>query len=240
MPRFFCENIGENSAVITGEDAKHISKVLRMRVGEELTLCDTKGTDYICSISTISPDEICLDILQRQPSLTEPNVFVKLYQGIPKGDKAEFIIQKAVELGVGEITFFDSSRCVAKIDQKSMDKKITRFQRIAYEAAKQCGRGIIPQIRPVLTFKQAVTEMLACDLPIMLYENSTAPLKQTLSTPAKTISVMVGPEGGFSPEEADFAKSQGCFSLSLGKRILRCETAPIAALAVIMYQTENL
>lgn len=164
MPRFFCEDTQGNTALITGEDARHIAKVLRMRAGEELTLCDTQGTDHLCRIQTVSPEAVTLEILESHPSQTEPDVFVRLYQGIPKGDKAELIIQKSVELGVGEIIFFESSRCVAKIDERSMEKKITRFQRIAYEAAKQCGRGKIPVVRPVLPFKQAVSEMLQTDL----------------------------------------------------------------------------
>lgn len=240
MPRFFCDQVEDTTAVIIGEDARHISKVLRMKTGDALTVCDAKGTDYDCLIESFSGEEVFLSVQSSHPSDTEPTVAVRLYQGIPKGDKMELIIQKAVELGVSEIIPVSTRYCVAKIDEKSMEKKITRFRRIAYEAAKQCGRGIIPTVHPVLSFGQAIAEMQESDLSILFYEHSTAPLKEVLSRPAKTISIMIGSEGGFSPEEVEQALAQGCESLSLGKRILRCETAPLTALSVIMYQTENL
>ena len=240
MPRFFCTQVGESTAVITGEDARHISKVLRMRVGDTLTLCDTQGRDFLCQIEALSPEETTLSVLESRPSDTEPNVFVRLYQGLPKGDKLELIVQKAVELGVSEIIPVATHRCVAKLDDRSQEKKLARYQRIAYEAAKQCGRGIVPAVKPPLTFAQAVEQTQESDLSILFYENSTAPLKEVLSRPAKTISILVGPEGGFEPEEVQLALEKGWESLSLGKRILRCETAPLAALSVIMYQTGNL
>lgn len=240
MPRFFCTQVGESAAVITGEDARHISKVLRMREGDALTLCNTQGRDFLCRIETLSPEEVTLSVLESRPSDTEPDVFVRLYQGLPKGDKLELIIQKAVELGVSEIVPVTTRRCVARLDDRSQEKKLVRYQRIAYEAAKQCGRGIIPAVKPPVAFAQAVEQAESDDLSILFYENSSAPLKEALSRPAKTISILVGPEGGFDPEEVQLALKKGWESLSLGKRILRCETAPLAALAIVMYQTGNL
>lgn len=239
MPRFFCTQVGESTAVITGEDARHISKVLRMRKGDTLTLCNTQGRDFLCRIETLSPEEVTLSVLESRPSDTEPDVFVRLYQGLPKGDKLELIIQKAVELGVSEIVPVAARRCVARLDDRSQEKKLARYQRIAYEAAKQCGRGIIPAVKPPVTFVQAVKQAES-DLSILFYENSSSPLREALSQPAKTISILVGPEGGFDPEEVQLALEKGWESLSLGKRILRCETAPLAALAIVMYQTGNL
>lgn len=144
MPRFFTQDITEMGGCITGEDAKHIAKVLRMKVGDELTVCDTKGRDYDCMIEEIGAGEVRLKVLSVAPSQSEPDVRVHLYQAMPKADKMETIIQKAVELGAASITPVMTRRCVSRPDAKSMDKKLVRYNRIALEAAKQCGRGVVP------------------------------------------------------------------------------------------------
>ncbi len=240
MPRFFTQTISRDGGTIVGDDAKHISRVLRMKVGEKLTACDTKGNDYDCVLESVSDSEVRLKVLAVTPSESEPNVKVKLYQAIPKSDKMELIIQKSVELGVDSITPVMTRRCVAKPDEKSMAKKLERYNRIAFEAAKQSGRGKIPQVLPMLDLKDALEEMAQSSCPILFYENATAPAKEVIAKAQGDIAILIGSEGGFDEEEAALAQQSGCNVLSLGKRILRCETAPIAALAIIMFETGNM
>lgn len=240
MPRFFTQTISAEGGIISGDDAKHISRVLRMKVGELLTACDTKGYDYDCLIESLSDREVSLRVLEVRPSQSEPDVRVSLYQAMPKGDKLELIIQKAVELGVDSITPVMTRRCVSKPDSKSMAKKLERYNRIALEAAKQSGRGKVPQVCPMLDLPQALDEMAQTSCPILFYENATAPAKQVIDGAGKEIAVLIGSEGGFDESEVELAIQKGCQVLSLGKRILRCETAPLAALSIIMFETRNM
>lgn len=245
MPRFFTQDITETGGCITGEDAKHIAKVLRMKVGDELTVCDTKGRDYDCMIEEIGAGEVRLKVLSVAPSQSEPDVRVHLYQAMPKADKMETIIQKAVELGAASITPVMTRRCVSRPDAKSMDKKLVRYNRIALEAAKQCGRGVVPPVLPLLELPQALEQMQRTGCPILFYENATAPAKQVIAKARESvkeleIAVLIGAEGGFDEDEVALAREHGCHILSLGKRILRCETAPLAALTILMYETGNM
>ena len=245
MPRFFTQDITETGGCITGEDAKHIAKVLRMTVGDELTVCDTKGRDYDCMIEEIGAGEVRLKVLSVAPSQSEPDVRVHLYQAMPKADKMETIIQKAVELGAASITPVMTRRCVSRPDAKSMDKKLVRYNRIALEAAKQCGRGVVPPVLPLLELPQALEQMQWTGCPILFYENATAPAKQVIAKARESgkeleIAVLIGAEGGFDEDEVALAMERGCHILSLGKRILRCETAPLAALTILMYETGNM
>ena len=245
MPRFFTQDITEMGGCITGEDAKHIAKVLRMKVGDELTVCDTKGRDYDCMIEEIGAGEVRLKVLSVAPSQSEPDVRVHLYQAMPKADKMETIIQKAVELGAVSITPVMTRRCVSRPDAKSMDKKLVRYNRIALEAAKQCGRGVVPPVLPLLELPQALEQMQRTGCPILFYENATAPAKQVIAKARESgkeleIAVLIGAEGGFDEDEVALAREHGCHILSLGKRILRCETAPLAALTILMYETGNM
>ena len=245
MPRFFTQDITETGGCITGEDAKHIAKVLRMKVGDELTVCDTKGRDYDCMIEEIGAGEVRLKVLSVAPSQSEPDVRVHLYQAMPKADKMETIIQKAVELGAASITPVMTRRCVSRPDAKSMDKKLVRYNRIALEAAKQCGRGVVPPVLPLLELPQALEQMQRTGCPILFYENATAPAKQVIAKARESgkeheIAVLIGAEGGFDEDEVALAMEHGCHILSLGKRILRCETAPLAALTILMYETGNM
>ena len=245
MPRFFTQDITEAGGCITGEDAKHIAKVLRMKVGDELTVCDTKGRDYDCMIEEIGAGEVRLKVLSVAPSQSEPDVRVHLYQAMPKADKMETIIQKAVELGAASITPVMTRRCVSRPDAKSMDKKLVRYNRIALEAAKQCGRGVVPPVHPLQELSQALEQMQRTGCPILFYENATAPAKQVIAKARKSgkeleIAVLIGAEGGFDEDEVALAREHGCHILSLGKRILRCETAPLAALTILMYETGNM
>ncbi|MFV0402049.1 MAG: RsmE family RNA methyltransferase [Oscillospiraceae bacterium] len=238
MPRFFTENIVDDRALLTGEDAAHIAKSLRMAPGEELTLCDCKGSDYRCVVESVSPGQVELRVLERTATLSEPKVQLTLYQALPKGDKLEQIVQKAVELGAVRIVPVLSSRCISRPDGKSMAKKLEKLRRTALEAAKQSGRGLIPKVGELLPFDRAVTEAANADLPLFFYEEATEPLREALAVAAgetRNVSVFIGSEGGFSREEAESAREKGLRWASLGPRILRCETAPVAAIAAVLY-----
>lgn len=236
MPRFFVESLAGDPIVIEGGDARHIALSLRMKQGEELILCDGKGTEAVCTVASLCPESVVLDVKERRASETEPKTRVTLYQALPKADKMEYIVQKAVELGVYRIVPVLTSRCISRPDEKTAAKKRERLCKIAAEAAKQSGRGIIPEVDGVLTFKNAVKEMSTAGLPIFFFEHASLPLRKYMEKyTGGDIAVMVGAEGGFSDEEATFAEENGLLSASLGPRILRCETAPVAALAAIMY-----
>ena len=201
---------------------RHIALSLRMSVGEELILCDGKGSEAVCAIASVCPESVILDIKERRASATEAKTRVTLYQALPKSDKLEYIVQKAVELGVYRIVPVLTSRCISRPDEKA--------------AAKQSGRGIVPEVGTVLSFKNAVKEMSTAALSIFFFEHAEYPLRGCMEKyQGGDIAIMVGAEGGFSDEEAAFAEENGLLSASLGPRILRCETAPVAALAAIMY-----
>ncbi len=230
------ESLAGDPIVIEGGDARHIALSLRMKQGEELILCDGKGTEAVCAVASLCPESVVLDVKERRASETEPKTRVTLYQALPKADKMEYIVQKAVELGVYRIVPVLTSRCISRPDEKTAAKKRERLCKIAAEAAKQSGRGIIPEVGGVLTFKNAVKEMSTAGLPIFFFEHASLPLRKYMEKyTGGDIAVMVGAEGGFSDEEAAFAEENGLLSASLGPRILRCETAPVAALAAIMY-----
>ena len=240
MPRFFTETINETKGTISGDDAKHIAKVLRMHAGEKLVACDCQGFDYDCVIDSLTDKEVELSVERKYLSETEPSVRVTLYQAMPKSDKMELIIQKAVELGVSAIVPVQTKRCVSRPDAKSMAKKLERYNRIALEAAKQCGRGRIPQVLSMLDFTEAIKAMKEDQRAFLFYENSTSSFRKELEQGVSSVSIMVGAEGGYEEEEVQKALDLDIASLSLGKRILRCETAPLAALSIIMYETGNM
>ena len=238
-PRFFAHT-DSDTAVITGEDAKHIGTVLRMKAGDLAVLCGGDGEDCLCRITAVNKDSVELKVLDRQRNEAEASVFVTLYQCMPKGDKMDFIVQKATELGVGRIVPVLSKRCVSRPDEKSFVKKIQRWQKIAEEAAKQCGRGKVPEIWEQRDFKDAVKEYSQDKTGILFYECGGAQLSEIVGGNTKDIVIFVGSEGGFEAEEAALAQEHGIAAATLGKRILRCETAPLAALAVLMNLTGNL
>lgn len=236
MPRFFVDSIEGDPIGISGGDARHIALSLRMSVGEELILCDGKGSEAVCAIASVCPESVILDIKERRASATEAKTRVTLYQALPKSDKLEYIVQKAVELGVYRIVPVLTSRCISRPDEKAAAKKLERLRKIAAEAAKQSGRGIVPEVGTVLSFKNAVKEMSTAALPIFFFEHAEYPLRGCMEKyQGGDIAIMVGAEGGFSDKEAAFAEENGLLNASLGPRILRCETAPVAALAAIMY-----
>lgn len=235
MPRFFVEAVPEHILTLTGENAAH-AKVLRLRLGEEVTACDGNGMDYSCTVVDITSDTVSLEVVSQEPSKTEPAVFASVYMAYSKGDKLEHVIQKATELGASEIVAFPSSRCVAKFDEKGLGKKLPRWQKIAASAAEQSGRGRIPQVIVLTSYKDALERAGQADKAIFFYENEDDyTLSAALATPYKTISLMSGPEGGFSPEEAQMAMDKGLCVCTLGTRILRCETAPLCSLSAVMF-----
>ncbi len=243
MPRFFIQSGPEDGRLrIAGEDARHMVRVLRMKVGDEVTLCNSAGVDYSCVIEEAQPEQVICRVLCEMPSSGEPTAFVTLYMALPKADKLEFVVQKAVELGVSAIVPFVSERCVSRPEEKSLRRKAERWRKIAAEAAKQCGRGRIPDVRDVVTYAQAVAEAGQAETALFFYEcERETPLRGAIGGRMLTdVSLMIGPEGGFAPREAEQAQAGGLTSVSLGKRILRCDTAPLVALAAVMYESGNL
>ena len=243
MPRFFVtkDRISENKIYIDGADAHHIARSLRMAEGDEATVCDGEGVEYRCSLSRIRDEECVCEILETQVSASEPPVRITLCMAYPKGDKLETVIQKAVELGVSRIIPFESSRCIKRPKAEKAEKQNARLSRIAEEAAKQCGRAIIPTVCQPMNFKEMLKEAKSADLSLFCYENEDArSIKDALREAGvvSTVSVIVGSEGGFSPEEAKEATLAGLSSVTLGNRILRCETAPLYALTAISYEYE--
>lgn len=238
MPRFFKEFF-ESAPFLDGEDAKHIARSLRMRPGEALTVCDTKGKDYFCTITACSDERVELEINETVQNTTEPTVFVTLFQCLPKGDKLDTVVRQSVELGVGRIVPVLSDNCVSRPDQKSLLKKQDRWQRIADEAAGQCGRGIKPEVGGCITLKAAAERIADFDKAFFCYELGGAPIEGVDGT-TKTVALFIGPEGGFTADEAERLSTNGAAVTTLGPRILRTETAPIAALTAVMLKTGNM
>ncbi|MBR0365865.1 MAG: 16S rRNA (uracil(1498)-N(3))-methyltransferase [Clostridia bacterium] len=241
MPKFFTarENISDTRIVIDSEDAKHIERVLRLSAGDEITVCDGRGTDYRAVIREIGKNAVICDILSSRKCDTEPGIKVTLYQGLPKAAKMDYIIQKTTELGISRIVPVKMSRCVVKLEDAAAERKKTeRWQKIAYEAAKQSGRGVIPEVAMPMSFDAAVAEMLTADMAFAPYECETQTrLHEVIEScrTAKSIAFMIGPEGGYDITETDKLKAAGISTITLGRRILRTETAGEAVLAMLMY-----
>lgn len=245
MHHFFVEPqcVGEEEIRITGSDVNHIKNVLRMTNGEELLISDGQGKDYCCIITNLSDDEIVAKITEENAERTELSSKFVLFQGLPKSDKMELIVQKAVELGAYEIVPFKAKRCVVKLDDKKADSKIKRWQSISESAAKQSKRGIIPNVHEVMTFKDAVEYAKTFDISVIPYENfkdmtATREVMDKIG-PDMKVGIFIGPEGGFDSEEVDYAFQNGIHPISLGKRILRTETAGLAILSVLMFKIEE-
>ena len=246
MDRFFTPksniNLEQNTCIIEGEDVKHISRVLRCKENDKLEVCDMDNNEYICEIREINKDNILLDIIEKVNIKRESGLKVKLYQGMPKGTKMELILQKLTEIGVDEIVLVQTKRSVTKIDNKKEDKKIERWERIIYEAAKQSKRGKIPTLRGVLSFKEALKDMGNNDLNLCPYENErTISIKECLKdVNASTIGIFVGPEGGFEEDEIEKIQDMDGKVVSLGPRILRTETASVVASSIVLYELSDL
>lgn len=243
MYHFFIrpENVLGDHILIEGSDVNHIRNVLRMKPGEELLLSDGEGHDYTCRIETLDNDTVRCSVLSEEASGTEPSVQVYLFQGLPKSDKLEHIIQKSVELGVYRIIPVETARCVVKYDPKKLRSKLERWQKIAESAAKQSRRGIIPQVEPVMKLKEALEYASDLDLVLIPYENykDMKKTKEILAgiRPGMKIGIFIGPEGGFEQYEVEMA--EGVHPISLGSRILRTETAPLMLLSVLLFGLEE-
>ena len=240
MTRFFVssEQMRSQFLVLTGENAAH-ARVLRLKAGEHVLVCDGAGSECECTISDVSQDRISLVVDNRRDSVSEAKIKASVYMAFSKGDKLEHVIQKATELGAYEVVAFPSSRCVSRPDAKSLAKKLERWQKIAASAAEQSGRGRIPQIVVVESYKDALMRASAADKAILFYENEQATtLKMALSAGSYgSVSLLTGPEGGLEESEVELAKTYGLTVCTLGKRILRCETAPLCALSAVMYDS---
>lgn len=241
MPRFFvdAEQVGPQSAVLTGEQAGH-AKVLRLKCGDAVILCDGQGTDYHCVISDISPELVCLTVERQCRAESEAQVFVSVYMGYAKGDKFEHVIQKATELGAGEIIGFPSSRCVAKLDEKTLAKKLPRWQKIAAAAAEQSGRGRIPQVLALSSYESALQRAASAEKALFFYENENH--AHPLRCLGRRISDHIADDrarGRLCPPGGRTGQKVGLEICSLGRRILRCETAPLCALSAVMSRRES-
>jgi len=238
MTRFFVapDELKQDTIRLTGENAVH-AKVLRLKVGERILLCDGEGNECLSTVADNLSGEFLISLDERRQSDSEPQVKVSVYMAFPKADKLEHFIQKATELGTYEIVEFPSARCVSKPDEKSLKKKLERWQKIAASAAEQSGRGRIPTVVVLPTFVDALRRAVTAELPIMFYENEHATtLRMALETcEYRSVSLLSGPEGGLEPKEVEMARQMGMRICTLGKRILRCETAPLCGLSAVMY-----
>lgn len=246
MYRFYVENenIKEKEILITGSDVNHIKNVLRMRIGEKLVICNGQGKDFYCIIADMSSDCIRVEIQGEEETASELKTKLYLFQGLPKKDKMELIIQKAVELGVYEIIPVITKRTIVKIeDKKKEQKKMERWQSISLSAAKQSMRGLIPTIKEPMSYKEALKYAKSLDASVIPFEHAEG-MEATKSLikqmkGKQSVGIFIGPEGGFEDEEIENAISEGIAPITLGKRILRTETAGLAILSILMYELEE-
>ncbi|MCD8323482.1 MAG: 16S rRNA (uracil(1498)-N(3))-methyltransferase [Clostridiales bacterium] len=244
MHQFFVEDsqIGKEYITITGGDVNHIKNVLRMRAGEKIRVSSESGQDYFCEIAELTDDFVQADILDEEVPGTELSAKIYLFQALPKGDRMDYIVQKAVELGVYEIIPVSMQYCVVKLDEKRAEKKVKRWQAISESAAKQSKRSIIPKVRPVITYDDALAYANTCDVRLVPYENEKG-MEATEAAlnrlkPGQSVSILIGPEGGFSADEIEEARTT-MNAISLGRRILRTDTAAICALSAVMLRLES-
>lgn len=251
MPKFFVkeEQIRENQIIILGQDVNHIKKVLRAKIGDELQICNSQnGENFLCEIDNLEEEKIICQIKEKIQEQVESNIEVTIFQGLPKADKMEYIIQKSVELGVYDITPVEMKRCVVKLNEKDKSKKIERWQKISEVAAKQCGRDIIPQINNIINIKNICNLIQEYDMVLVAYENEEKnTLKEQLENIKKQnnskskvkIGIIIGPEGGLEEKDVETLKENGAKVITLGRRILRTETVALNVLSIIMYELEN-
>lgn len=238
MTRFFVEaqDLSGDVLHLTGENFQH-ARVLRLKPGEKLLVCDGQGREALCQVRQVGASDMELEILERRDSETEAAVKVSVYMAFSKADKLEHVIQKATELGAYEIVAFPSARCVSRPDEKSLKKKLERWQKIAASAAEQSGRGRIPQVITLGSFQEVLERAAQADKALLFYENEHAvTLRMALEEGSwSTAGLLTGPEGGLEEAEVEQARKAGFQVCTLGKRILRCETAPLCALSAVMY-----
>ncbi|MBE6701202.1 MAG: 16S rRNA (uracil(1498)-N(3))-methyltransferase [Ruminococcaceae bacterium] len=247
MPKFFLPKetslgVRKVSDVIeiTGDDARHISRTLRMKVSDSVTVSNSEGTDYLCEIDSITSDTVYLKILSVKESDTESSVKSALFQALIKYDKMDTVIQKAVELGVSDIYPVESRRSIVKLDKETKIKKVERWNKIALEASKQCGRGIIPVVHEVIDLNICAEILKGFDKKFFCYESAEGKtIKDVIGgKDFSSVGFFIGPEGGIAPEEAGYLKNSGIEEVSLGRLILRTETAGPAVLSMILYETQ--
>ena len=248
MPKFFVnkENIQEKKVLILGEDVNHIKNVLRKNIKDTLEICDAQnGKNFLCEIEKIEKEQIICSIIEELENKSESSTYIHIYQGLPKSDKMELIIQKSVELGVAEITPTNMSRCIVKLDSKDARKKVERWQKISEVAAKQSGRDIIPKINNLCNFKEITSQCEDYDAIILAYENekenklrNEIDKLKSLQKEKLKIAIIIGPEGGIAQEEVEKAKQNGIKVITLGNRILRTETVALNILSILMYELE--
>lgn len=245
MYHFFVtpEQVKGEEIWIRGLDVNHIKNVLRMKIGEELQISDGNNKKYLCEIASITSDEVCVQIKEEIQSDTELPSQIYLFQGLPKSDKMELIVQKAVELGAYEIIPVATKRAVVKLDDKKATKKVERWNAISEGAAKQSGRNVIPQVKPVMSYKEAIQYAKNLDVVLIPYElaERMEETKQIIESivPGQSLGIFIGPEGGFETQEVEYAVEHGAKAITLGKRILRTETAGLTTLSILMYHLES-
>lgn len=246
MPRFFVdkEQIEDHFITIKGEDAHHISRSLRMAVGEHITVSDKENFEYNCILEKFGDGFVQARIVEKKYAENELPLKVRLFQALPKGEKLDFIIQKSVECGVYEITPFESERCVVKVKSDAEQRKTERRNKISLEAAKQSGRGFIPKVNPTVSYQEMLNMASSSDIILFCYEGEgTLPMGRVLKEardngPIDDISIIIGSEGGFSLSEVELAAARGFSTVGLGKRILRAETASVFAISCLVYEFE--
>lgn len=246
MPKFFVkqEQINENIITLIGEDVKHIANVLRKQIGDELNICNiTTSENFLCQLEKIGKEEIKCKIIKKITSEAEPKTEITIFQGLPKAEKMELIIQKCTEIGVKTFVPTEMERCIVKLDKKAEFKKIERWQKIAETAAKQSGRDIIPKVENLINLKKMCNLIEKYDIVILAYENEEeCTLKQALrnikSRDNLKIGIIIGPEGGIDEKEVEMLKQAGAKPVTLGKRILRTETVGISVSSIVLYELE--
>ena len=249
MPKFFVENkqIKDNTITIIGEDVNHIKNVLRKNAGDTIEICDKDNlNNYLAEIKDLNREQIICTILKNLENDTESNLFINIYQGLPKSDKMELIIQKSVELGVSKITPVAMKRCVVKLTPKDELKKIERWQKISEVASKQCGRSIIPEISNIIKIEDICEKIKDYDMVLVAYENEKEnklkyeleKLKDSSNNNLK-IAIVIGPEGGLEPNDVELLQTSGAKIITLGNRILRTETVALNMLSIINYELER-
>ena len=245
MRKFFAapENVTESEITLYGSDVNHIEKVLRMKAGDKVMVSDGSRVNYLSAIKTMTDDRVELEILEKCPAKRELASAITLYQGLPKGDKMDLITQKAVELGASRIVPVKMQRAVVKLDDRKAEKKVSRWNKIAEGASKQSGRDVIPEVSLPLSMAEALRDAKTLDHVLFPYElaEDMAESAKVLRDirPGERVGVFIGPEGGFSKEEAEEILEAGGKMMSLGKRILRTETAALAVLAILMFDMEK-
>ncbi len=245
MQHFFVipEQVGETEIYVTGQDVNHMKNVLRMKIGEQVEISDGNNKKYLCEVSAYEEEQAVLRILEIREADTELKSRLYLFQGLPKNDKMELIVQKAVELGAYEVIPVSMKRCVVKLDAKKAAKKVERWNSISESAAKQAGRSIIPKVSDVVSYREALERAEQMDVVLVPYEleEGMAETKKLLHQiqPGQSVGIFIGPEGGFEREEVEQAIEAGAHPVTLGRRILRTETAGFTMLSILMFELET-